>query len=125
MSITEEAGRQTVLLAFGHQLKRLRLAGDLTQEELAERAGVSARLISDLERGAILRPRRDTVQMLADGLRLPEDERAEFAEIARGRSPESADPAEPEPPQPSTRLPLPPTALVGRERELAATTSLL
>ncbi len=106
-------------------MRRLRTAADITQEELAERAGVSTRLISDLERGAILRPRRDTVQMLADGLRLPEGERAEFAEIARGRAPEPAGPADPEPAPPAAQLPLPPTALIGRERELAATTSLL
>ena len=54
---------------FAVILRRLRESRSLTQEELAERAGVSARLISDLERGAILRPRRDTIQMLADGLR--------------------------------------------------------
>ena len=72
MNTREDAGRQTALLAFGHHLKRLRVATDLTQEELAERAGVSARLISDLERGTIHRPRRDTVQLLADGLRLRE-----------------------------------------------------
>ncbi len=41
---------------FRELLKRLRLAADHTQESLAERANVSARLISDLERGAILRP---------------------------------------------------------------------
>ena len=34
---------------FGQLLKRLRTAANLTQEELAERAGVSARLVSDLE----------------------------------------------------------------------------
>jgi transcriptional regulator with XRE-family HTH domain len=106
MSITEEAGRQTVLLAFGHQLKRLRLAGDLTQEELAERAGVSARLISDLERGSIHRPRRDTVQLLADGLRLRGPERDTFVALARGRSVAPHDALASPPP---FSLPRPPT----------------
>jgi len=109
--------------AFGQLLRHLRTSADITQEELAERAGVSARLVSDLERGAILRPRRDTVQMLADGLRLADVERDSFAEVARGRAPAEA--SEPEQPGAAARLPLPPTALIGRERELAATTSLL
>ena len=43
-------GKQATLIAFGQLLKRLRVAGDLTQEELAEQANVSARLISDLGR---------------------------------------------------------------------------
>ncbi|MGH2560786.1 MAG: helix-turn-helix domain-containing protein, partial [Thermomicrobiales bacterium] len=72
--------------AFGHLLKRLRVAADQTQEELAEQAGVSARLISDLERGTIHRPRRDTVQLLAGGLRLTGSERDAFCALARGRS---------------------------------------
>ena len=121
MSITEEAGRQTVLLAFGHQLKRLRLAGDLTQEELAERAGVSARLISDLERGTIHRPRRDTVQLLADGLRLQGSERDTFIALARGRPVVSHDAVA----SPPFSLPRPPTPIVGRRQELATALALL
>ena len=37
---------------FGDLLRRYRTAAGLTQEELAERAGLSTRGISDLERGA-------------------------------------------------------------------------
>lgn len=122
MNAKTDAAKQTTLLAFGNHLKRLRLAADLTQEELAERAMVSARLISDLERGTIHRPRRDTVQLLADGLRLRGQERETFVALARGRRPESAVDA------PSPRrhnLPLPPTPIVGRLKETAAVTALL
>ena len=49
---------------FGDLLRRCRLAAGLTQEELAERAQVSPRAISDLERGLRNRPWRDTVQLL-------------------------------------------------------------
>src|SRR5687767_6230011 len=121
MRTSEDTGRQTVLLAFGHQLKRLRLAGDLTQEELAERAGVSARLISDLERGTIHRPRRDTVQLLADGLRLQGSERDTFIALARGRPVVSHDAVAP----PPFSLPRPPTPIVGRRQELATALALL
>ena len=81
----------SALLTFGQLLRRLRAATALTQEELAERAGVSARLISDLERGIIHRPRRDTVRLLADGLGLTGPERAAFTAAARGRP--ASDPA--------------------------------
>src|SRR5215207_3319490 len=119
---TDDERRRTSPTAIGHRLKRLRASEGLTQEELAERAGVSARLVSDLERGAILRPRRDTVRMLADGLRLTGAERDGFTATARGWT-EGDTPGGP--PLGRTGLPLPPTSLVGRSRELAAATSLL
>lgn len=105
---------------FGDTLQRLRLAADLTQEELAERAGVSARLISDIERGIIRRSRRDTVNMLADGLQLAGDERDAFSNIARGkRQPGPVDAAH------QVRIPIAADSIIGREREISATTSLL
>ena len=48
--------------AFGALLRRYRLAAGLTQEGLAERAGVSARGLQDLERGIHAAPRADTLQ---------------------------------------------------------------
>ena len=48
--------------AFGSLLKRLRVAAGLTQEALAERAGLSVRAISDLERGVNRAPHDDTLQ---------------------------------------------------------------
>jgi len=36
---------------FGEQLRRLRTAAGLTQEQLAEKAKLSTRAVSDLERG--------------------------------------------------------------------------
>ena len=61
---------------FGRLLRRHRAASGLTQEELAERAGLSARGISDLERGVKTRPHRDTVERLSDALALSPDARA-------------------------------------------------
>ena len=43
---------------FGERLRHLREAAGLTQEELAERSGLSAKGISDLERGERRRPTR-------------------------------------------------------------------
>ena len=54
--------------SFGDLLRQLRSAAALSQEDLAERAGLSRHGISDLERGARLVPRLETVRLLADGL---------------------------------------------------------
>ena len=54
--------------AFGAVLRRLRTAAALSQVALAERAGLSPRGISDLERGARRTPHPATVGMLADAL---------------------------------------------------------
>ncbi len=62
---------------FGDLLRRYRLAAGLTQEELAERAQVSPRAISDLERGARNRPWRETTQLLATALKLDAAERSQ------------------------------------------------
>lgn len=69
-----EAGRHRD--RFGDLLRRYRLAAGLTQEELAERAGISARTVSDLERGVYRAPRRDTLHLLEDGLSLSGADRA-------------------------------------------------
>jgi predicted ATPase/DNA-binding XRE family transcriptional regulator len=107
---------------FGARLRRLREAASLTQEELAQRAGLTAKGISDLERGARNRPYPHTVRSLADALELPEDERAAlFAAVPkRGRTPtgEAVDVLAPS-------LPVPSTQLVGREQDLEEIETLL
>ena len=68
---------------FGHVLRRVRTAAGFSQEALAERAGLSARGISDLERGQRRAPRLATIRMLADALDLNADARAELLRAAR------------------------------------------
>jgi predicted ATPase/class 3 adenylate cyclase len=70
-------------LRFGDLLRRYRAAAGLTQAELAERAGLSVRGINDLERSARHTPRKETVVLLADALRLTDDERARFTSASR------------------------------------------
>ncbi|MDP9437408.1 MAG: helix-turn-helix domain-containing protein, partial [Actinomycetota bacterium] len=53
---------------FGAMLKRLRDAAGLTQEELAQRAGLTAKAVSALERGERRRPYPHTVRSLSDAL---------------------------------------------------------
>ena len=48
--------------SFGERLRRYREAATLTQEELAERAGLTAMAVSALERGERRRPYPNTVR---------------------------------------------------------------
>ncbi len=85
-------------VSFAALLKRHRLAAGLTQEALAERAGLSAKAVSDLERDPARTPRLGTVTLLADGLGADQDGRAELLAAARPR-------IVPGPPRPPRRCP--------------------
>jgi tetratricopeptide (TPR) repeat protein/DNA-binding XRE family transcriptional regulator len=74
-------------LSFAALLRRLRAGAGLTQEELAEAAGISPRSVSDLERGINRTARKDTALLLADALSLAGQVRALFVAAARGRAP--------------------------------------
>jgi pimeloyl-ACP methyl ester carboxylesterase/DNA-binding XRE family transcriptional regulator len=63
---------------IAYSIRGFRLRAGLSQEELAERAGVSARAISDMERGLRKNPRPETFRLLADALALDAAERAAF-----------------------------------------------
>jgi transcriptional regulator with XRE-family HTH domain/tetratricopeptide (TPR) repeat protein len=60
--------RQTDGAVIGEALRQARQRAEMTQEELADKTGLSVRAISDLERGLTARPRRSSVQLLADAL---------------------------------------------------------
>lgn len=68
---------------FGLLLRTLRQEAGLTQEELAERSGVSIRTISDLERGRTRRPHRKSVSLLGRALRVEGVAREGFRQLAR------------------------------------------
>src|SRR5882762_506324 len=71
---------------LGPTLKRLRSAARLTQEELAERSGISARTISDLERGLRNGVYPHTARRLAAALGLEQDAKHRFEAVAAGRT---------------------------------------
>jgi tetratricopeptide (TPR) repeat protein/transcriptional regulator with XRE-family HTH domain len=75
------------VLSFAGLLRRLRGEARLTQEELAEAAGLSPRSVSDLERGINRTAHKDTAVLLAGALGLAEPVRAVFVAAARGRAP--------------------------------------
>jgi predicted ATPase/transcriptional regulator with XRE-family HTH domain len=124
--------------SFGGLLRDHRRAAGLTQEELAERAGVSPRSISELERGGSHIPRRDTVSLLARALGLSPADRETFEELVERRRrsrPNRVFAGRAVPASDSPRLhavdrrarsvPRLLTSIVGRERELQDLTSLL
>jgi predicted ATPase len=67
---------------LGELLKHSRRTAGLTQEGLAARSGVSARVISDLERNVMHVPRSATVQLLVAALSLSDAERELFENAA-------------------------------------------
>ncbi len=103
-----------------------RLRAGLTQEELADRAGLTVDTVGALERGLRHRLYPHTAAAIAEALGLSPEERAELAELAHGRSrAKGAQPraaissAAPETARTLHNLPTPLTRLIGRERELA------
>jgi predicted ATPase/transcriptional regulator with XRE-family HTH domain len=141
--MADEAGA-----GFGELLRRQRRAAGLTQEELAARAGLSARGIADLERGARRTPRRDTVAMLVRALGGdPEDEATWLAASRRppaqavpaaradggaasppaGAAPDASGGTQQAAPRDRMRhnLSVQPTPLLGREADLRAVAALV
>jgi len=74
-------------LSFAGLLRQLRTEAKLTQEELAEAAGLSTRSVSDLERGVSRIAHKDTGVLLAGALGLPGPVRELFVAAARGKAP--------------------------------------
>lgn len=104
--------------AFGRLLLRHRGASGMSQSQLARASGMSVRALRDLERGRARAAQQRSAEVLAEGLGLAGDERAEFlvaAQMCRRRT--SVPASEP---LDTCGLPVPVPKLVGREDELAA-----
>ena len=103
---------------FRGQLRRHREAAGLSQEELAERAALTAKAISALETGERRHPYPQTVRALADALSLSDADRsALIAAVPTRARTERADPAMAAA-QPLDLPPSEPTPLLGRIDEL-------
>jgi predicted ATPase/DNA-binding XRE family transcriptional regulator/Tfp pilus assembly protein PilF len=129
--------------SFGTLLRGYRVATGLSQEVLAERAGVSVDAIAALERGRRTAPRLTTVTLIATALELSPADRTALLSAAIGARaavpPEQSvsptppavpgsgpAPAVPAPPVPSPpRLPMPPTELIGRDDAVTEVVRLL
>ncbi|WP_162448906.1 tetratricopeptide repeat protein [Phytoactinopolyspora mesophila] len=104
-------------LEFAALLRQHRSTAGLSQEELAQRAGLSGDAVAALERGRRRAPRPLTVRLLADALRLEGEARAAFVEAAWQPAP--ADRPTPRP------TPLTPDEFIGRAADLAESIRLL
>jgi transcriptional regulator with XRE-family HTH domain len=69
--------------AFGAELRRRRTDARLTQEQLAERSGLSVRTVRGLERGRVRYPRPESLRLLAEVLGLAGADFAEFEGLGR------------------------------------------
>jgi transcriptional regulator with XRE-family HTH domain len=105
--------------ALGSLLRSHRRDARLTQEELAERAEISARTVSDVERGLRDGIYPDTANRIASALGMAAAERAVFVAAARGHRAGSRRDRSPRVPLTSP-LPTPLTRLIGRGTELTA-----
>lgn len=105
---------------FGRRLRELRESAALSQEELAERANLTAKAIGALERGERRRPYPNTIRALCSGLDLDDATARTLADAARP-VPRSDSPTH----ATTTTVPVPPTPIVGRGDELAAVADLL
>jgi non-specific serine/threonine protein kinase len=117
-------------IRFGELLRDYRRTAGLTQEELAERAGISPRSISELERGGAHVPRRDTVLLLARALDLNGAARETLDALLDERRrvrPSRSNAAAPDHAADGARHNLPRllTSCIGRESELAELAPLL
>ena len=122
-------------LSFGDWLKRRRRSLDLTQDELADRAGCSVETIRKLE-AETLRPSKVLAERLAGCLAILPEQQAQFVRFARGQADAEklpspvltvapASPLPPPPKPPTIVLPIPPTPLIGREQQTREVCQLL
>ena len=108
---------------FGAQLRALRLRSGLSQEALAERAGLGTAAVAALERGSRRSPYPATLGALAEALGLSPEERSSL--VAAARRPILAQATAASIKQRRSRLRAPLVRLVGREADLATARALL
>jgi predicted ATPase/transcriptional regulator with XRE-family HTH domain len=107
-------------MPFGARLRTLRDAAGVSQEELAERAGLTANAIGALERGERRRPYPHTLRALADALNLADADREPFFAAAGRPTGQSVPAPAPAPARAEIQLPAPVTQLIGRDDDVAA-----
>ncbi|HEY2475947.1 MAG TPA: helix-turn-helix domain-containing protein, partial [Candidatus Cybelea sp.] len=114
---------------FGTLLKRLRVQAGISQEQLAERARISAKTVGAYERGDRRAPYRDTLALIVAALGITGaacDELEAAADEARRRGPRAIERSSAgEFTTHLTNLPSPRTTFVGRDRELADVKDLI
>src|SRR5512136_930397 len=116
---------------FGEWLRQQRSQLRLTREQFAERVGCSVALLRKIEDGE-RRPSTQIAELIASTLNIPAADRATFVRVARGELNLERLPAILKtvavpiaPPRPRVNLPVLPTPLIGRQREVEELGQLL
>lgn len=118
------------MATFGEWLHEQRSLRKLTREAFATRVGCSVSALRKIEYGE-RRPSAQIAELMANCLDVPSEERSTFVRVARGELsvarlvPESRPVATTNVSPPKTHLPIFPTPLIGRERELEQLSQLL
>jgi DNA-binding XRE family transcriptional regulator len=105
---------------FGTCLRQTRESAGLTQEALAERAGLKSNSVGSFERGEHRHPYPATVRARTEALRLTELERAALARSVPMRNQTTGGNA-----SHVAEVPVPLSPSIGREREVASVAGLL
>lgn len=111
--------------SFAGRLRHYRTQRGLTQEELAEAAGLTVRGVGALERGERRSPHPHTVRCLAEALGLSPGEQQALIRSSRLAKPGANSQHDPDVTAAVNVLPPHPTPLLGRTRELSDIAQLL
>jgi predicted ATPase/transcriptional regulator with XRE-family HTH domain len=117
--------RPTSPAEFGAILRRLRIAAELSQEELAERARMSVDAIGQLERGRRRAPQRETVDLLLTALQPDDVDRAALVAAAGRARVRNAQPFSDTGAEGGHNLPAHLSDLIGRDGVVAEIRALL
>ncbi len=118
-------------VTFAELLRQLRARAGMTQEALAEQAGVSPATIAALEQGLRRRPYPHTIAQISNALALTPADRATLLARASGTPERTPRPPRLKSPPPAhqadvaPRVPVPATPLIGREADIAAARTML
>ncbi len=116
-------------VTFGEWLRQSRNELRLTREEFARRVGCSVSMLRKIESDE-RRPSGQIAELIANCLNLPSTDHPIFVRVARGELsvdhlPPLAKPPDTTSTSPRTNLPLLPTPLIDRQREMAELSQLL
>ena len=115
---------------FGEWLRQQRSLRRLTREEFAKRVGCSVSALRKIEDGE-RRPSAQIAELMANCLEIPPGNRSTFVRVARGELsadrllPEAAPVSNAGISSPKGNIPIFPTPLIGREREVEQLSQLL
>jgi predicted ATPase/DNA-binding XRE family transcriptional regulator len=108
---------------LAESLRQLRRSAGMTQEELADRSGISVRTITDIERGVVAAPHRETIELLADALDMTAEHRQEWRQARQQTAHDVR--VDGTIPRGEFQVRSPPNQIIGREQDIARLTRMI